>query len=406
MSTTTIQAEAETGGYKGRAGVFLTAQSFALAGNQIFFIAIAWSAAQVGGAGAVTAVTLAAALSRVPTMIFGGPICDALGARAVLLRSTSGRALTLAAGAAAVLLTDSLVVLLLIAVIEGLLMGLSSPSFGTILPRLVPPDQLSRANSIRAMVARLAPIAGAPLGAWLIATGHLPAALIVVSFTCLVSWAGVFAATKSLSKPTGSTAQLWRRWADGFHLLRGNVRLRWLFLSALSLDLAFAWPLNPALPILALERGWGVSAVGVVIAAFGIGAFASAGLGALLGDRLPLMVRFIGSAALIAVGLVAMVLVPSLPAMAAVAAFLGICSGQNGPAVLTLYQQAAPENSLGTAMSMLALSSIGAAPLAYAVFGVLATVAGTTVTWITCGVLAAVAPLAGLRALRTPTPQS
>lgn len=410
MTTTAVTTGGTTGTDAGvrrrRVGVFLAAQSVSLAGNQVFFISVTWAAAQLGGAGAVTAVTLAAALPRVPMMIFGGPLCDALGPRAVLLRTTVGRSVALAAGAVAALLTDSLAVLLAIAVVEGMLLGLSSPSFGTVLPRLVHADQLGRVNSVRAMVARLAPIFGSPLGAWLIATGHLSAALVVVALACAVSWAGVFAVTKDIPRPSGGTERLWRRWGDGFLLLRSHARLRWLFLSALCLDFAFAWPLNPALPTLALERGWGVAAVGTVIAAFGIGAFASAALGAILADRIPVVIRFVGCAAGIAVGLTAMVLVPSLPAMAAVAAFLGVCSGQNGPAVLTLYQRAAPVDRLGTAMSMLALSAIGSAPLAYAVFGAISAVAGTTTTWIACGVLAAVTPLAGLRALRSPAHHS
>lgn len=383
-------------------GVFLGAQSVSLVGNQVFFIAVAWAAAQLGGTGAVTAVTLAAALPRALMMVFGGPICDALGPRAVLLRTTVGRSVALAVAATAALLTDSLALLLVISVVEGALLGLASPSFGTVLPRLVAAGGLDRANSVRAMTSRLAPIFGSPLGAWLIATGHLSAALAVVSAACAVSWAGVFTVTRGIPKPAGAAKRLWRRWGDGFRLLRANPRLRWLFLAALSLDLAFAWPLNPALPTLAIERGWGVGAVGTVIAAFGGGAFASAALGAALADRIPLLVRLVGCAAGIAVGLTAMVLVSSLPAMAAVAAFVGVCSGQNGPALVTLYQQAAPEDRLGTAMSMLALSGIGAAPLAYAVFGTAAALAGTSATWLACGVLAAAAPLAGLRALRVP----
>ena len=383
-----------------RVGFFLSGQGISLLGDQVFFIAVVWAAAQLGGNAAVTWVTLAESIPRALAMIFGGVICDAFGPRAVLLRTTSVRIAVLGVSSVIALSVQSVWLLVAVASMEGAMLGLGSPSFGTLLPRMVSSDQLSRANSIRTMTARFAPILGSPLGAWLVATGHLAVALIVVCGGCVVSQLCVRWVTRPIGVPRSRGRALWRRSADGFRLLYADPKLRWLFLSSMCLDLAFAWPLNPALPVIMLQRGWGVSAVGVLIACFGAGALVSAALGAVLSERIPMPVRFVGCGAGVAAALLAMILVPSLLAMAAVTVALGLFSGQNGPAAVTLYQRAAPSEQLGVAMSMLSLSGIGAAPFAYAIFGTLASLTSPTVAWICCAVLAFGAPAAAIRALR------
>ncbi|WP_370964017.1 MFS transporter [Amycolatopsis sp. cg9] len=387
----------------GRVGLLLTGQGVSLIGDQVFFIAAVWAAAQLGGTAAVTWVTLAESVPRALAMIFGGVICDAFGPRSVLLRTTSVRIAVLAVSVVVALSAQSVPLLVVVAALEGAMLGLGSPSFGTLMPRMVPKERLSTANSVRTMVARFAPILGSPFGAWLVATGHLGVALAVVCGGCVVSLACLAPATKAIDAPrTVSNVPLWRRSGDGLKLLRADRRLRLLFLSGLCLDFAFAWPMNPGLPEVVIERGWAVSAVGLLIACWAAGALVSAGLGALLGERVPISVRLVGSGIGIAVLLLGMVLVTSLPAMAAMAVALGVCSGQNGPAAVTLYQQAAPSDRLGVAMSMVSLSGIGCAPLAYAVSGAIASFTTPVVAWICSALLAFGGPVAAARALRLP----
>ncbi|MEV6349044.1 MFS transporter [Actinoplanes sp. NPDC051851] len=389
-----------------RVGFFLGGQGISLVCDQVFFIAVVWAAAQLGGTAAVTWVTLAESVPRAGAMIFGGAICDAFGPRAVLLRTTSVRIAVLGAAALAAMTVHSLWLLVVVAAVEGAMLGLGSPSFGTMLPRMVSRDRLGRANSLRAMAMRFAPIVGPPIGAWLVAGGHLVAALFVVCAGCVVSQLCVRWVTRSIEVPPATGRPLWRRIGDGFVLLRADARLRWLFLSSLCLDLAFAWPLNPGLPVVVLQRGWDVAAVGLLITCFGAGALVSAAIGAVVDRRVPIAVRFIGGGAGVAVALLAMIVAPSLSWMAVASAAVGVFSGQNAPAAVSLYQEAAPADRLGVAMSMIALSGIGAAPFAYSAFGALAAAAGPAVAWVAGAALALGAPLAGLRALRLPSRSS
>jgi len=380
-------------------------QGISLAGDFVLLIAMAWTAVQLGGAGAVTTLVLAATIPRTIMLVVGGPVADTVGPHVVLLRTTLARALLLAIGAVVVASVHALWPLVIIAALEGALLGFASPSAGSIMPSLATGDQLARANSLWATVARLAPIVGAPFGAWLIAAGALWPAMLLVSVVCLVSLACIVYVTRSLDRPIvpdGPGQNLLRRSGDGVRLLAGYARLRWIFVCAFCLDLAFGWPIEVALPVLVKQRGWGVGAIGVVVAAFSAGALISGAVGTVLAHRIPLMVRLVLTGVGIAAGIVAMAMMPSVAALAAVGAAVGLMSGLNGPAIVTVYQQAAPKHRMGTAMSTLTLAGIGTGPTSIALFGALALVLGLHTTWLVCGVVALVGPLAAVLALRHP----
>ncbi|MER7900813.1 MFS transporter [Streptomyces sp. NPDC096046] len=176
-------------------------------------------------------------------------------------------------------------------------------------------------------------------------------------------------------------ACLIKRSGDGFRLPARHPRQRWMFLASLSLDMAFSWPAEVALPLLVSQRGWGVGAVGVVLAAFSVGALGSSALGAVLAHRIPMYVRLVVTGAGLAAGILVMAVMPSVVSLTAVAAAVGLLSGLNGPAIVTLYQKATPEGRMGAEMSTLALAGIGTAPIPIAVFSSLSLALGVQTTW-------------------------
>ncbi|MEU7103266.1 MFS transporter [Streptomyces longwoodensis] len=379
-------------------------QGVSLGGGYVLLIAMNWTAIRLGGSSAVTALMLAATVPRAVMLVFGGAVADLLGPRFVLLRTTSARIAVLAAGAAVVATAQSLWPLMVIAVLDGMLFGLSSPSTGSIIPNLARRTHLARANSLYAMVLRVAPIVGSPVGAWLIAVGRLWQALLVTALTSAVWLACLVYVTRGLPRPARGRRDggLVRHSADGLRLLAAHGRLRWMFVASLCLDMAFGWPIDVALPLLVSDRGWGVGAVGVIIASFSGGALCASAVGAVLAHRIPVMVRLVVSGAGIGAGIGVMALMPSVTGLAVVAAGVGVMSGFNGPAIVTVYQQAAPASRMGAAMSTLALASIGTGPVSIALFSSLSAGLGLRTTWLLCAVLALVAPAAVLLALRHP----
>lgn len=378
-------------------------QTLVQCGGYALLIAMVWSAVQRGGAGAVTLITLSATVPRALALLFGGAITDSAGPRAVLLRTTSGRTIVLAAGAVVAASTHQLWPLMLIACADGTLLGLGGPASSGLMPRLALKDHLARANSLYATSLRLAPVIGAPLGAWLISAGPLWQVMAIAAATSAVWFGAVAYVTRGMARPEQrpGTSML-RRTTAGLQLLKDNRRLRWLFTTSLCLDLAFNWPAEVALPLLAAERDWGPQAVGLVLAAFSAGALVSSALGALLAHRIPLFVRLVISSGLLACGILAMALMPTVTSLVAVACVVGTVSGFNGPALMTAYQQAAPPSRMGAAMSTLSLTGIGAGPVSIAVFGSIALGLGVQTTWLLCGIVAAFAPVAAVAALRAP----
>ncbi|MET9566625.1 MFS transporter [Streptomyces tauricus] len=390
-----------------KVGVLVGGQALAQGGSFVLLIAMSWTAVQLGGAGGVSLVLLASSLPRALMLIFGGALADLLGPRFVLLRTTAARVLVLLAGAVTVFTVESLWLLMVIGALEGSLLGLGGPASSSLMPHFAKGDGLARANSLYAMVVRLAPVAGTPVGAWLIATGHLGHALLVTAGTC-TAWLGcLLYVTRGLTTPVREGgASMVRRSGDGFRLLAGLPRLRWMFVAAFTLDLAFNWPLEVALPLLVDERGWNVTVVGVVIAAFGAGALVSSALGAVLAHRIPLFIRLVATGAGIAAGILTMALLPSVAGLCTVAATVGMLSGFNGPAMVTVYQQSAPPNRMGAAMSTLALAGIGTAPASIALFSSVSLLLGVSATWLLCGLVACFSPVAALLSLRHPPADS
>ncbi|MGW8354635.1 MFS transporter [Streptomyces wedmorensis] len=386
-----------------RISSLVVGQAAVQAGSFALLIAMSWTAVQLGGRGAVTAVTLAATLPRALLLLFGGALTDILGPRALLLRATSVRVLVLVVGTVATATTHTLWPLIVIALIDGVLLGLTGPASGVLLPHLAPQEHLGRANSLFSMVLRLAPIAGSPLGAWFVVVGGLPAAMTAAAVGCAL-WLGCAAhVTHGMKRPEAAAPggpSLLRRSGDGFRLLAAHPRLRWMFVACFAMDLAFLWPAEVALPLRAADQGWGVGAVAFVLAAFSVGALASAALGAALAHRIPTHLKLVVTGTGLAVGMGAMALVPSPGLLAGAAAAVGLLSGLNGPALVTAYQQAVPEGQMGAAMSTFALSGIGAAPLSLAVFTPVSLHLGVTGTWLLCAGLALVSPIAAGFALR------
>ncbi|MFC8533048.1 MFS transporter [Streptomyces sp. NPDC057249] len=388
-----------------RIGSFVTGQAAVQCGSFALIIAMNWTAVQLGGRSAVTLVILASTLPRALMLLFGGALADSLGPRAVLLRATATRLAVLAIGALVTAGADSVWPLIAVAVVEGSLLGLTGPASGVLLTRLAPQEHLGRANSLFSMVMRLAPIAGSPLGAWLVVAGSLSGVMLVSAAGCAVWLVCAFHVTRGMTRPergTGPRPSLFRRSGDGLLLLGAHPRLRWMFVACFCMDFAFLWPAEVALPLRASGEGWGIGSVAAALTAFSAGALASAAAGAALAHRIPVPVKLVVTGTGLAVGMGAMALVPSPAVLAVTACAVGLFSGLNGPALVTAYQQAVPEGKVGAAMSTFSLSSIGAAPLSLAVFSSLSAPLGVTGTWLLCACVALFSPIAATLALRAP----
>ncbi|GAA5534370.1 MFS transporter [Deinococcus aluminii] len=148
------------------AGVTLTALGDAAVYVALPFLALATHPAE--GAGAVGGVVLAGSLPRFLAPLLGG-LADRLAPRGLLAFSAGLRALAVAAaGLLATSGTLPLAALLALAFLNGLLSTLAYATGSALVPRLVAPSLLARANSLNSGALMGAPLLGYGLGGLLI----------------------------------------------------------------------------------------------------------------------------------------------------------------------------------------------------------------------------------------------
>jgi hypothetical protein len=161
-------------------------------------------------------------------------------------------------------------------------------------------------------------------------------------------------------------------------------------------ELGFVGPLNLGLVLLARERDWGASGMGWIVAAFGIGAGATALLLAVRGrvPRAGLVMCLTVLAGAVAIGTLAYL--PSVTLAAAAAVCVGLFAGLGGSLSGALIQTVTEPAYLGRVTSVSTLFTHAIAPLSYPVTGAAVAVWGTGPVFVTSASVCAAGAVTGL----------
>jgi MFS family permease len=326
-------------------------------------------------AGWVSFASLAPGLAVSP---LAGALLDRIGAaRAMAIdMAASGALLLLLALGGWAGLVDAPTLLILVT-LQSLTSPLGSAGIRVLIPELVPPEALDRANALDTSSFALIDVLGAALGGVLIGFAGPDATMLIIA---LLPLAASLSLTSLASRPrpvrSAPQALLGEALAAVTYIARHPT------LRALSLSYALyqaAWGiLAVAVPVFVtglIGRGpAGDSLVGLLWALAGIAAGASAlvaGHWRTQGRERPLIaLGVLGTALAIAVILVR----PSLAILAIGLALVGLFSGPVDVAVLTLRQRRAEPQWLGRIMAVSMSLNMGGAPLGAALGGVLVTI--------------------------------
>src|SRR5665213_2101018 len=177
-----------------------------LLGDGVFFVALAWQVYALSNV--PTALSIVGIAMTVPTiacLLLGGVVSDRRDRRRVMLAADMSRGVVV--GVIAVLsLTGTLRLwqLAALAALYGVGTAFFDPSFDAIVPQLLPPDELSHANSLDQFVRPIAlRLAGPALGGLLIAAANagvafgLDAASFMASAGALLAMAARPQATRA-----------------------------------------------------------------------------------------------------------------------------------------------------------------------------------------------------------------
>lgn len=379
----------------------LAASGFANLADGVFQVALALLAVKLTRSPLLIAgVTVAARIPWLLMSLVAGALADRLDRRQTMIRVNLVRTVLLG-GLAAAVAADMATLAMLYAV--ALLLGIAETLFDTsaqsLLPAIVPRDQLTRANSRLYAVELVANVfIGPPLGGLLAAVAlaaafGLPAAAYLVGAGCLALIAGSFRPAHQ-----GPPTRLRDEIAEGVRFLWGHPVLRPLAFMLGVGNMAYAaygavfvlFAVAPG-PMRLSEAGFGT-----LTAAIGLGALAGTWLAAPAERRLGRVRTLAISLVLSAVSLVA-------PATTANPLLVGASMAAGGVAVVlwnvvtvSLRQRITPDRLLGRLNAGYRLVGWGSMPLGALLGGVAAEVLGLRAAFA----LAAAAELALLAGFR------
>ncbi|MFK0170038.1 MFS transporter [Streptomyces sp. NPDC090306] len=345
---------------------WLSAYTSSMVGDSVYYIALSWAAVQAGSPAQAGAVMAVSAVPRAVLMLGGGVLADRLGPRRVVIGSDTVRcAAVLAVAALLLLASPGLWLLAALAVVFGTVDAVFLPAVGALPARLADRSQLARVQGMRGLAIRFASVTGAPLGGLGVALGGAAAAFGIAGLLIAVS-VPLLIGVRLRDLPAGDarpagTAR--RDLAAGLRYIRHHPVLAPLVLAIALGDLGFVGPLNVGLTLLADQRGWGASGMGLVLAGFGAGSGGASFLLAARG-RLPHAGHLAAYAILagsVAIG--ALAFVPALPAAVGTALLVGLFAGLSGALCGALLQTHADPAYLGRVTSVASLVSLGIAPL-------------------------------------------
>jgi MFS transporter, DHA3 family, tetracycline resistance protein len=379
---------------------------------------------------------------RVALMLLGGVLADRLSPRWVILWADLARA---AAAACLVLLCFApsgplwLLMLCIVLLVFGSASGLFSPAASSITPRIVAPEQIQAATSLRQATPQVAALVAAPLGGALVASVGPALALGLNSGSFLVAAVATLAMRPQMSQPAaharerasqpgaltqerasqpgtptrerGPTAAatgpsrggrgagaVVREALEGLRTVR---QLRWLtaiLAMETTLALLTSGPVSLGLPLLAWEgadRDVGAQGFGLLLAGLGLGHV----IGMLAVAALP-RVRHRGAlycVLLAAQGLLFSGLV-NAPLLLAVVymAVAGVLNGILLAMFFSLVQSTVDQAQLGRVMATVNLAFNGLGPVSQAAAGPLEQMLGPRLLFLLTGIAAVLVGGAGL----------
>jgi MFS family permease len=223
---------------------------------------------------AVGLLGLAALVPLLVVPLVGGAIADAGDRRSVLIRTEAGMALVTALFLANSLLAHPRVwALFVLEALAVAIYSLGRPAFNSMLPRLVPTDELTAAQALDSVYESFAAVGGPAIGGILIAVAGLATTYAIDLATYASSLLAIWALPKIPPLEEVERRLSLNAILEGFRFVKSRETLLGIFVVD-SVAMVFGMP-QALFPALALHVfGGGASTVGYLYAAPYAGAFA------------------------------------------------------------------------------------------------------------------------------------
>lgn len=364
----------------------LPARALSYAGDSIALIALMLRVSEHGGPGAMTALLLAFAVPTVVMTPFAGRIVDGYDSRKVLVWAS----LLQAAAGVGIAFSHGLAATLALVCVLQLGQAVAGPAWGALIPRIVGEGLVGRATGASQALIGVATLAGSGAGGLLVSWSGDRGALLVDAATFL-ALAVVACLVKTRRSPERGAVREAGALMAGLRgifddsLLRVLVPALWLFvLVGEGVNVVEVY-------LVTRDLGLGATGYGLIGAATGAGAIAGAWFsGRLLADRGRSIAVLAGMAG-IGVSCVLMGLAQDVGTLAVGAVAIGVASGLLNSAVSTLLVTRSAEQVRGRVIAALSGTVRSFSLLALLLGGAAGTLLGARGTFVSFGVLAALA---------------
>lgn len=371
------------------------ALAVSLVGDGTWLVAIPWQIISLGaGPGALALVVGAGSLGILVSLFAGGLLADLMPRRTVLA-VTALAAAGIVLGLVALALADALSVPVMAAAAFALaaLDGVTGPSVETLVPTLVPAEELQAANGLESMLGSIAGRALGPAlgGAVVVLAG--PVGALVVDAVSFVVAAVLFTLIRGgRSAAVRARAGFgWRQACRHFGEATAYIgRHRWLWSGIGWASLALLAQIGPRqvlLPFLVLHRLDGTASdFGLLIAAYGL----CATVGALVAASIPTPERYLSAMfSAWAVGSLPFALLPfalDVPVALVLMGLAGLFSSIGNVFWSTLVQRRVPGELRGRVSSVDWFGTLALVPVSMAVAGALGgSGSSTTIAFLVAG---------------------
>ncbi len=370
----------------------LTAETVSLLGTRMSMLALPWFALVTTGSSTKTGlVAFAEMLPYVLACAAGGPALDRLGARWASILPDAASVLAVASipllHSAGPLHFGSLVGLVGLA---GLLRGFGDTAKQVVFPRTVADSgiPLARATSVQDGLSRLASMLGAPLAGLLIAALGAPEVLLIDAATFAFA-AVVIAAVVPGAEPSASTSErdpYLRSLRTGLSFLSKAPLMRSIMLMVLATNLFDAAYSSVLAPVWGREVTGSAVALGVLFAAFSVGAVLGNVAFTAVATRVPRFAAFaVGFLVAGAPRFFAPAITDELWIVYAVSFVSGLCAATLNPILGAVQYERVPEELRSRVLGLITAVAWGGIPLGGLLGGWAVELLGLNVAWTVFG---------------------
>lgn len=351
--------------------------SISLLGDQFYLVALPWLVLQLTGSSlALGTILMAAAIPRAALMLLGGAVTDRFSARRVAIVTAAARAIFVGTVATLVWLGRiELWQLYVLTIAFGIADAFSQPAAGVLIPSLVQPQQLQRANSMFQSSAVLSQLLGpAPAGLMIRAWG-IASALFFDALSFLAVIVALFRIPdppKAELPPGQERPNILVSISAGLRSVWRDMQLLSLIVIYAAINLCIAGPIGVGLATVSKFQFGSEAIYGILLTCFSGGLLPGIVLGGMVKQPRRRGLQLIAVSTLTGLELIGMGFALKPVAVGALLVLMGLGVGFVNVQVNVWVQTRVDRSILGRVMSVVMFCAVGLVPLSYAAAGFLA----------------------------------